>query len=269
LYRVCFSLCAAIIALLLLGQVAAANEDPASVEFTPPEVGQPASDMATFLNRLMRAESGGVDTAANPRSSALGPFQFIRSTFIDVARRRFREEVAQLSDEELLELRVNRAFARRVAEAYTLENAALLKEQGLEPTLPRLRLAFLLGGPGAARVLKASLQTRLSEVLGAGVLRANPFMVGMTVMHLIRKAAHDVSGAHTTITAELKARAQRVAQPGSARLIPQIVVKCNTVLASCKRWIALRQKKLERTRNAEQQRQPQRHPGQKAAGGKA
>jgi hypothetical protein len=41
-----------------------------------------ASDTAfgTFLDRLMHAESAGRDSAANPRSTALGPFQFIKST---------------------------------------------------------------------------------------------------------------------------------------------------------------------------------------------
>ena len=64
---------------------------------------RPAFDM--FLDRLMRAESGGRDTAANPRSTALGPYQFIKSTFLDLARRHFGIEVQELSEDEILRLR--------------------------------------------------------------------------------------------------------------------------------------------------------------------
>jgi hypothetical protein len=58
-----------------------------------------------FLDHLMRAESSGRDTAANPRSTALGAFQFIETTFLAVAREYFAREVAELSDQPLLALR--------------------------------------------------------------------------------------------------------------------------------------------------------------------
>ncbi len=190
----------------------------------------------------MLAESGGRNTAANPRSSALGPFQFIRSTFIEVARRNFTAEVAALSDEKLLELRTDRAFSRRAAEAFTAENAAFLKQQGHPATFTNLHLAFLLGAPGAARVLQAPPQTRLSELLGPAVLRANPFMIGMSVVHLVEKSARDIWGRHAgTRTATRR-------PPAAAT---KIVIKCNQKLVSCQRWIALQQQKRTRkTRNA-------------------
>ena len=91
-----------------------------------------ASDISfeQFLDHLMRAESSGRDIAANPRSTALGAFQFIESTFLAVAREHFAREVAELSDQPLLALRTNRHFARRVAAAYCRENAAYLPRTG-------------------------------------------------------------------------------------------------------------------------------------------
>jgi hypothetical protein len=151
-------------------------------------------DLATFLDRLMLAESGGRDAATNPRSSALGPFQFIKSTFLDVARRNFPKDTGQLSDKEVLALRTARDFARAAAQAYTLENAAYLKSLGHEPTWPHLRLAFLLGPSGACRVLEAAPETPLTRLLPPSVLSANPFLAGMTATDLVAKSARDISG---------------------------------------------------------------------------
>jgi hypothetical protein len=169
--------------------VAAEPPLTASVE-TPPDA--PLDRLENFLDHLMHAESGGRDDAANPRSTALGPFQFIKSTFIAVARGHFAEEVAGLSDEQILALRSNRPFARRAAAAYTRDNLAYLVSRGLHPDLSGLRLAFLVGPAAAAQVLEARPDAPLSTVLTATAIRANPFMLGMRVVDLIAKAARDV-----------------------------------------------------------------------------
>jgi len=64
---------------------------PAHAE-KPPIAASPATQfetvnlpVQTFLDRLMLAESSGQLDARNPRSTALGPFQFIESTFLEVA----------------------------------------------------------------------------------------------------------------------------------------------------------------------------------------
>jgi hypothetical protein len=157
---------------------------------TPPDA--PLDRLESFLDRLMHAESGGRDDAANPRSTALGPFQFIKSTFLTIARSHFAEEVAGLSDEQILALRSNRPFARRAAAAYTRDNLAYLVSRGLRPGLSGLRLAFLVGPAAAAQVLEARPNAPLSTVLTATAIRANPFMLGMRAADLIAKAARDV-----------------------------------------------------------------------------
>lgn len=193
------------------------------------------------MDRLMMAESGGRLEARNPRSTAVGPFQFIESTFLSVARRNFAAETAGLSPQQVLALRTDMAFSRKAAEAYTRENAAVLKSLDVEPSYPNLRLAYLLGPNGAARVIKASPETPLASLMSPAVLVANPFMAGMTALGLVNRAAREVSLPATTSEGV-------VVPPGTMlprRTMPQgVAVRCNIRLPSCKRWLALRSAKL-------------------------
>jgi hypothetical protein len=171
---------------------------PASRAFAEPISDQvvetaPSSAFDMFLDRLMTAESGGRRNAKNPRSSALGPFQFIRSTFLDIARRHFVMEIAGLSEKEILELRRNRELSRRAAAAFCLESVKFLKEEGIQPTFAHLRLAFLLGPADAARVIQAQEHTPVRELLSPRVIKANPFMRGMSVSDLLGKSEQDLS----------------------------------------------------------------------------
>jgi hypothetical protein len=236
------------IACALLGLALALAAAPATGQGTPPAAAEtPASsieaaEMGRFLDRLMMAESGGRDTAANPRSTALGPFQFIESTFLEVARRHFAAETGQLAPAQVLALRTNRPFARRAAEAYTRDNAASLASAGLAATFANLRLAFLVGPGGAIRILRAERETPAIRILGANVVQANPFMAGMTAGDLTvwserNLAASDVAGRKLAVA------------PGSLPPTrpprPAIGVRCNKALASCRRWVLLATKRLE------------------------
>jgi hypothetical protein len=208
---------------------------------TEPLAAQPvqgASDTSfeLFLDYLMRAESNGRDTATNPRSTALGAFQFIESTFLMVAREHFAREVAELSDQRLLELRTNRNFSRRAAAAYCKQNAAYLVNQGLQPTFGHLRLAYLLGAVGATKVMKAQPQTPVAELLSVSVIRANPFMTGMTAADVTERAHRDIRWRPDAI-----ASATREGGTGGSRPVAQRDgTSCNPGLPSCRRWLALR-----------------------------
>lgn len=234
---------------ILTESAASMTEGPAAGSIgAEPAAGATEAAFETFLDRLMRAESNGYDLAANPRSTALGPFQFIKATFIDVARRHFAAEVASLGDEAVLALRTNRDFARRAATAFSKDNLAFLSEQGLKPTFGHLRLAFLVGPSAAARLLHAQPTTLVSEILGTGVIAANPFMSGMNAADLIARAARDV-GANHAGPGDVAPRPHVrtiIARP-SPRIAPRpggrtaaIAPVCNQNLASCRRWIALR-----------------------------
>ncbi len=222
----------------------------------------PVPDLAVFLDRLMHAESGGRDAAANPRSTALGAYQFIKSTFIDIARRRFAREVEHLTDEEILALRMHRSFARAAATIYTLENAAHLKGEGITPTLPHLRIAYLLGPVGAARVLQATPGSRLSALLSQAVIQANPFMVGMTSSGLLARATREMLGKEAGARVAVVGADPQAKSAARARAAaPAIVVACNEKLASCQRWIALQTQKQLKIRNAQGGTDKRKKPG--------
>lgn len=220
---------------------------------TWPEVsGDPAdAHFEVFLDRLMRAESNGRDFAANPRSSALGPFQFIKATFIEVARRHFAE-LAELGDEAVLGLRTDRGYARRAAAIYSMENLASLTGKGLNPSYGHLRLAFLVGPSAAARIMQAQPDTSVVDILGASVIKANPFMAAMSASELIARTARDVGQHHGTVVAIApEARRRLVAVQPSPRIQPRpsakatatINASCNQKLVACRRWIAMQAKK--------------------------
>lgn len=217
--------------------------------------------MEVFLDRLMRAESGGKTFAKNPRSTALGPYQFIASTWLQVVRKNFAQETEPLRVDQILDLRTDRLFARRAAEVYTQENAAYLVSQGHKATFPNLRLAFLVGPGAAARVLAAKPETGASELLGATVIGANPFMANLTAAGLIARCARDITTSPTTtagVTPEpamvLKARADGSLEvseaPKTKSARPRISVACDLSRPSCRRWLALAERRVRKQRRA-------------------
>lgn len=236
-------LAVAIFALCAL--VVPARADGLASELTTRDVieGASGAPFETFLDHLMRAESGGHNLAANPRSTALGPYQFIKSTFIDVARRYFPDDIAGLTDDSILALRTDRGFARRAAAAYSRENHTFLTEQGLKPTFGHLRLAFLVGPAGAAKLMQVAPETQVATVLGPAVVKANPFMQGMSASDLIARATREVSDAAPRPYARsVVARPAARRRPGTAAAAVAVAVKCNVKLASCRRFVALRAK---------------------------
>lgn len=216
----------------------------------------PDAVFETFLDRLMLVESGGRDTAANPRSTAVGPFQFIKSTFLDLVRRHYAFETDSFTEDEVLDLRVNRRFARRAAALYSRENLASLSAQGLVPTFGHLRLAFLVGPTAAVRLIKATPDTPAAEVLGAAVIRANPFMANLSASRLIARAERDISEDRRRLVTPAPPPRERVVArqprprvpgswaPGWVPYNPETVsAACNRRLASCRRWIAMQANK--------------------------
>jgi hypothetical protein len=211
-------------------------------------------DMSRFLDRLMMAESGGRDTAKNPRSTALGPFQFIESTFVDVVSRNFQPEIAGLTPQQILALRTDRPFSRRAAQAFTLENAALLAANGIAANYANLRLAFLVGATAAVRILKAEPEAPVIGILGAAVVQANPFMAGMTARGLSLWSARSIAGGPSSepeFPSRVVATAGLPAPVASAQARvpakPRIAVKCSLRLPSCRRWLALAERSVQQT----------------------
>lgn len=239
------------IALLVAPQpVAGLENPPETTQFSARKKAQKSglqqgnADFETYLDRLMMAESDGRDFLKNPRSSALGPFQFIKGTFLYVVRRSFADEVAGKSEAEVLKLRTNRAFARKVIAEYSRELAAHLVRHDLRPTYGHLRLAYLLGPNGATKVLKAKNTTPLRSLISPAAIRANPFMSAMTAGDIIARANRDISMDRSKVLSDLGAwkRGRR----GKNSKGPRIKVRCNLARPSCRKWLALRKRKLAR-----------------------
>ena len=203
--------------------------------------------MEDFLDRLMAAESGGRLDAKNPRSTALGPFQFIESTFLFVVNKYFPSEVASLTREQVLALRTDMAFSRRAAGAYSNHLISALKSEGLPATTVNVRLAFLVGPDAAVRLLKAPPDQPLTTALSAEAIAANPYMSGATIANLVRKAAADMSTPRRPAALRDEPAGAAVAlqrEPtATTPAKPPFQIKCEIGLASCRKWVALQERK--------------------------
>lgn len=228
-------------ALLAAAQPAAAEDKKAGQSQAAPAA---EITLDVFLDRLMMSESGGRLNARNSRSTALGPYQFIASTWLHIARTSFATETAELKPHEVLELRTDLTFARRAAKIYTEANAAHLAANSHKPTFANLRLAFLVGPSGAVKILSAKPETPVVSLLGTTVVGANPFMRSMTAADLVARAARDIS-ADIAVDTGLTPSPDAIANAkGPAKYAgPSVAVKCSLARPSCRRWLALANRK--------------------------
>ena len=209
---------------------------PFGVCFAEPDVApaQPSESEKLFLDRLMLAESGGRLDAKNPATSAYGPFQFLRETFLDVVKRNFPGLAAGKTDAEILALRASLEVARSAALVYTRENASFLAAHGSPASAANLRLAFFAGPSGALKVLAAKPEEALANILSANAIAANPALGRMTAAALIEKSSREAAGA-----VQFSSAAQ-----ASKTVSPKVDVRCNLKLASCRHWLALAERRM-------------------------
>jgi hypothetical protein len=219
---------------------AVATAAPATEEMT----------LETFLDRLMMAESGGRAFANNPRSTALGPYQFIASTWLQVVNASFADKVAKLKAHEILDLRTEAVFARQVAKAYSQANAAYLVANGFKATFANLRLSFLVGPNGASRILSAKPETPVATLLGPVVINANPFMSRLTAADLIARTERDIAAEPGSQAGIVPSAESIKAVKRRTQTTPQIAVACNLKRPSCRRWLALATRRAARGQRA-------------------
>lgn len=127
----------------------------------------------SYLPSIRRSESSGNDAAKNPLSTATGRYQFLTSTWNDLVR---RYPNSGLTPEGRLDPQQQEVAIR----LFTAENARMLKGSGIPLNNGTLYAAHFLGAGDAAKVLKAS-NGLVSDYVPAKVIRANPFLRGMTV----------------------------------------------------------------------------------------
>ncbi len=167
--------------------------------------GLAASDAVEQLTDvIIHVESGGNASARNPLSSATGLGQFIASTWLRMMRDYRPDLAANMSRQELLDLRLDPTLSREMVQNLARENESFLRSKGHQITAGRLYLAHFLGPSGADQALSAQDGQMVLAVMGAGVVSANPFLTNYTIGDLKawadRKMGVSVA-AGTTVTA--------------------------------------------------------------------
>ncbi|KIT17905.1 peptidoglycan DD-metalloendopeptidase family protein [Jannaschia aquimarina] len=141
-----------------------------------------------LVEQIIRVESAGNARAKNPLSTATGLGQFIESTWLRMMRTYRPDLVATLDRRELLALRTDPSLSRDMVTKLAQENEAYLRSRGHGINPGRLYLAHFLGPEGAHRVLSAPGEQTIRDLMGAGVVRANPFLRRYTADDLERWA---------------------------------------------------------------------------------
>ena len=162
-------------------------------------VASDGSAIEKLTNRIIHVESGGSARAKNPLSSATGLGQFISSTWIRMINT-YRPDLARtLSQSELLALRFDPTISREMVRNLAREGEAYLKARGHQVTAGRLYLCHFLGMEGAHVVLSSPGDAMLVNILGASVIRANPFLTGKNASYVANWAERKMSGRSTWI----------------------------------------------------------------------
>lgn len=159
-----------------------------------------SSAVASLVDRIIHVESGGNATAQNPLSSATGAGQFISSTWVRMMNTYRPDLVEQLTREELLDLRNDPVLSRDMVQRLAQESESYLRARGHQVTAGRLYLAHFLGAAGANQALSSDPNLSVEEVMGAGVVSANPFLRGKNISDLLAWADR-----------KMQSRGQRVA----------------------------------------------------------
>ena len=94
----------------------------------------------------------------------------------------YRPDLASTMDKEaLLALRNDPTISREMITALAREGESYLRARGHEITAGRLYLSHFLGAEGANMALNAQDDQLVSDIMGAGVVKANPFLAGRTI----------------------------------------------------------------------------------------
>ncbi|MBL4898125.1 MAG: hypothetical protein JKX76_00625 [Colwellia sp.] len=137
-----------------------------------------------YGSKVVRVESGGVSTAANPNSSALGGHQFTKGTWLNVVKDLRAQGGAVwatgLQKDQILEMRKDPEASAEAFELFRAQNAAVLQNSGFPVNDTTEYMAHFFGAGGAVSVLSADPAAILSDFLPAKVIEANPFLANMT-----------------------------------------------------------------------------------------
>lgn len=148
----------------------------------------------SLVAQIIKVESAGNANAKNPLSSATGLGQFISSTWLRMMKTYRPELVATMSRQDLLNLRRDPTLSREMVTKLAQENENYLRSRGHSISAGRLYLAHFLGPGGAHTVLSATNDDTIARLMGAGVVKANPFLTNYSVADLKNWADRKMRG---------------------------------------------------------------------------
>ncbi|MGE7417828.1 phage tail length tape measure family protein [Methylobacterium tarhaniae] len=173
-----------------------------------------SQNVSSYMERVMGAESGGVATARNPLSTATGPAQFIKETWLRLFPQVFPDRAAGMSPEAILARRTDREDTIAVLRAFTEQNARALDRAGFATSDRNLYLSHFAGSPGALRLLRADPGASAAAILGPDATAKNPTVLGrgQTVQDVLDWSQRTISKGAPNIraadreTADLRSR---------------------------------------------------------------
>lgn len=159
------------------GGALAASMTPGGATSAPPAASGSAVDAnaspgpaGTYLTRLASFESGGDPNAQNPKSSALGPYQFTSGTWDDVYKK-------YLGPRGLPNDPTDPTASAVGAAAYASENAPVLSNAlNRSPQESELAMAHFLGAAGAVKMLQGNPDRPATDFASTQAVTANPKM---------------------------------------------------------------------------------------------
>ncbi|MEP3920908.1 MAG: hypothetical protein ABJM46_20525, partial [Ascidiaceihabitans sp.] len=120
--------------------------------------------------------------------------QFISSTWLRMMRDYRPELHSTMSKQDLLNLRRDPTLSREMVTKLAQENESFLRKRGHNITAGRLYLSHFLGPGGAHTVLSAANDDTIARLMGAGVVKANPFLRNYSVLDLKNWADRKMRG---------------------------------------------------------------------------
>ena len=133
--------------------------------------------LPTGIMQIARLIHAGEGTGKNPRSSALGPYQFVDSTFAGEFRKNYPDRARGMSDREIIALKRSpegAAISEAMGPKFIANSAKVVARAGFEPDAGNVYLAHFLGPDTAVKVLRANPNAPISRYVSQEAIDANP-----------------------------------------------------------------------------------------------
>jgi hypothetical protein len=133
--------------------------------------------LPTGIAQIARLIHAGEGTGKNPKSSALGPYQFVDSTFAGEFRKNYPERARGMSDREIIALKRSpegAAISSQMGPKFIANNAKIVERAGFTPDAGNVYLAHFLGPDTAVKVLRANPNAPISRYVSQEAIDANP-----------------------------------------------------------------------------------------------